>query len=194
VSGPNGAILVRTPGAGGHGIAPSPGWLMRAAHAACDATLIAMKAAEEGVELSHLEVVPDSVSDDRGLLGMSDDVPAGPISIRVRINVAATGTTERRLREIVEWAREHSPVDNVYRACRPGDRRDPSTAVIRILPVRARRAYGRPRSGEPRDVCAREGDFVCEQRGAIEGSGCASSMRRRSRSSSTCSCLRAATS
>jgi uncharacterized OsmC-like protein len=114
VSGPNGAVLVSdmTPGVGGDGSAPSPGWLMRAAHASCDATLIAMKAAEEGVELSRVEVVVDSLSDDRGLLGMSDEVPAGPISTRVRIKVAASGVTEERLRRIVEWAREHSPVDD----------------------------------------------------------------------------------
>jgi uncharacterized OsmC-like protein len=129
VSGPNGQVLVSdmTPGVGGDGSAPSPGWLMRAAHASCDATLIAMRAAEEGVALSHLEVVVDSVSDDRGLLGMSDDVPAGPMSTRVRINVAATGITEQRLREIVEWAREHSPVDDAI------GRAVPVTVEIQVL-------------------------------------------------------------
>lgn len=101
-----------TPGVGGDGSAPSPGWLMRAAHASCDATLIAMKAAEEGIALSRLEVVVDSESDDRGLLGMSDEVSAGPMSTHVRISVAASGVSEERLREIVAWAREHSPVDD----------------------------------------------------------------------------------
>lgn len=114
VSGPNGWALLSdmTPGVGGDGSAPSPGWLMRAAHASCDATLIAMKAAEEGIALSRLEVVVDSESDDRGLLGMSDEVPAGPMSTHVRISVAASGVSEERLREIVAWAREHSPVDD----------------------------------------------------------------------------------
>src|SRR5688572_23632128 len=53
---------------GGGGSTGSPGWLMRAAHAACDATVIAMCAAEEGIELDRLEVTVDSDSDDRGLL------------------------------------------------------------------------------------------------------------------------------
>jgi uncharacterized OsmC-like protein len=57
-------------GVGGAATAPSPGWLLRASHVACDATLIAMRAAEEGVELSRLEVAVDSESDDRGILGM----------------------------------------------------------------------------------------------------------------------------
>jgi uncharacterized OsmC-like protein len=84
---------------------------LRAAHAACDATLIAMRAAEEGIELSRLEVTVDSESDDRGLLGMDDSTPAGPLSTRVRITVAAAGVPEEKLRELVSWAREHSPVD-----------------------------------------------------------------------------------
>lgn len=129
VSGPNGQVLVSdmTPGVGGAGSAPSPGWLMRAAHASCDATLIAMRAAEAGVAFSRLEVVVDSLSDDRGLLGMSDDVPAGPISTRVRITVGASGVTEDRLREIVEWAREHSPVDDAM------GRAVPLTVEIQIV-------------------------------------------------------------
>jgi len=55
---------------GGGGAAPSPGWLFRAALANCDATLIAMRAAQTGVTLTTLEVTVDSESDDRGLLGI----------------------------------------------------------------------------------------------------------------------------
>jgi uncharacterized OsmC-like protein len=91
---------------------------MRAAHAACDATLIAMRAAEENVELTRLEVAVDSDSDDRGLLGV-DDVPAGPIRTRVRVNIAAPGVSEAKLREIVAWAREHSPVDEAMQRAVP---------------------------------------------------------------------------
>lgn len=99
-------------GVGGGATALSPGWLLRAAHAAGDATLIAMRAAEEGVELSRLKVVVDSESDDRGMLGMDKTVPAGPLRTRVRVRVGAPGVPELRLREIVAWAREHSPVDD----------------------------------------------------------------------------------
>lgn len=113
VTGPHGAVLISDmpAGVGGEASAPSPGWLLRAAHAACDATLIAMRAAEENIELSHLEVVVDSESDDRGLLGMDEPTPAGPLQTRVRIQVEAEGVAEAKLREIVDWAREHSPVD-----------------------------------------------------------------------------------
>ncbi len=58
--------------------APSPGWLLRAAEASCVATLITMRAAMLGIDLDTLEVTVDSVSDDRGLLGVDDTVPAGP--------------------------------------------------------------------------------------------------------------------
>ena len=81
VDGPDGAVL-RTdmpPSIGGGGAAPSPGWYLRAAHAACVATLVAMRAAEEGVALDRLEVVVDSESDDRGITGARDAVPAGPL-------------------------------------------------------------------------------------------------------------------
>ncbi len=99
-------------GVGGGDSAPSPGWLFRAALATCDATLIAMRAAQEGIELAGLEVTVDSESDDRGLLGMDDAVPAGPLSARVRVRIQAPDAKEDRLRELVEWAKAHSPVDD----------------------------------------------------------------------------------
>jgi uncharacterized OsmC-like protein len=121
VTGPHGAVLVSDmpAGVGGSGSAPSPGWLMRAAHAACDATLIAMRAAEENIVLSRLEVAVDSDSDDRGLLGMDDGTPAGPIRTRVRVIIAAPGVSEAKLRELVDWAREHSPVDEAMQRAVP---------------------------------------------------------------------------
>jgi len=104
---------------GGGGAAPSPGWLMRAALANCDATLIAMRAAQMGIELSDLEVIVDSESDDRGLLGMDDSVPAGPLSMRTRIRIGAEGASEEDLREIIEWAEKHSPVADAIRRAVP---------------------------------------------------------------------------
>jgi hypothetical protein len=76
-----------------------------------------MRAAPEGVVLATLEVSVDSESDDRGLLGMDDTIPAGPLSVRTRIRIGAQGVSEQRLREIVRWAEAHSPVaDAVCRA------------------------------------------------------------------------------
>lgn len=115
--GPNGASLISDmPKAiGGGGSAPSPGWLLRAALANCDATVIAMRAAQSGVALTTLEVTVDSESDDRGLLAMDDTIPAGALSMRTRVRIGANGVTPERLREIVTWAEAHSPVGDVVR-------------------------------------------------------------------------------
>jgi len=99
-----------TKGVGGEDTAPSPGWLFRAAVAACDTTLIAMRAATARIELSDLEVRIDSVSDDQGLLGLDEDVPPGPLSVRTRVLISAAGVEEPRLRELVEDAVAHCPV------------------------------------------------------------------------------------
>ena len=102
---------------GGDGAAPSPGWLARAALATCDATRIALEAAHKGVTLDKLEVTVDGVSDDRGLFGMDDTVPAGSLSIRTRVKIGATGVSEEVLRQIVNQSVAHSPVaDNCRRA------------------------------------------------------------------------------
>ena len=104
---------------GGGGSAPSPGWLSRAALANCDATVIAMRAAQLGVTLTTLEVTVDSESDDRGLLGMDDSISAGPLSVRIRVRIGADGVAPERLREIVEWAEAHSPVGDALRRAVP---------------------------------------------------------------------------
>jgi uncharacterized OsmC-like protein len=123
VQGPDGATVVTDMPAsvGGGGSAPSAGWLMRAAHAACVATLVAMRAADEGLRLSHLEVTVDSDSDDRGILGAveEDEVPPGPIRTRVRISLAADGATEEALHVIAGWAWRHCPVDDAVRRTVP---------------------------------------------------------------------------
>ena len=90
-------------------VGPSPGWLSRAALAGCDAALIAMEAAKDGVRLSHLEVKVDSVSDDRGILAMDKSVPAGPLSIRVQVRLQGNAVPER-LQEITRRAVAHCPI------------------------------------------------------------------------------------
>ena len=97
-------------GIGGAGSAPSPGWLLRAALATCDATVIAMRAASEGVVLDTLEVTVAFDFDDRGLVGTDDAVPAGPLSSKVTVRIGADGVDEEKLNGIVEWAERHSPV------------------------------------------------------------------------------------
>lgn len=119
VSGPGGASA-RTDmptGMGGTATAPSPGWLLRAAEASCVASLIAIRAAATGVILESVEVTVDSESDDRGILGLDPDVPAGALSVRVAARVRARELSPQQTDELVRWAADHSPVlDAVKRA------------------------------------------------------------------------------
>lgn len=111
VEGPQGVVTTdMSESVGGGGSAPTPGWLQRAALASCDATLVAMEAARDQVELSHLAVSVESESDFRGVLGVDDSIHPGPLSMRVRIELAAADATEDQLREIVRRAEAHSPV------------------------------------------------------------------------------------
>lgn len=119
--GPSGATLVSDMPVpiGGAASAPSPGWLLRAALANCDATVIAMRAAQLGIVLSHLEVTVGSESDDRGLLGVPESVPPGALSVRVSVRIAAKDTSAQQLRELVQWAEKHSPVSDAVRRAVP---------------------------------------------------------------------------
>src|SRR5919204_4233514 len=121
VKGPGGETLTTDmpTSVGGGGQSPSPGWVFRAALASCEATVIAMRAGVEGVELHTLEVAVESESDDRGILGMDEATPAGPLSIRVRIRIEGPGTPADRLRAIAEWGTRHCPVDDVARRAVP---------------------------------------------------------------------------
>lgn len=104
---------------GGGASAPSPGWLLRAAQASCLATLIAMRAAYEGLDVTLVEVTVDSVSDDYGILGIDDAVPAGPISSRAQAQVEAVGATREQLEAVVRWADQHCPVQDAVRRAVP---------------------------------------------------------------------------
>ncbi|HSG85283.1 MAG TPA: OsmC family protein [Candidatus Limnocylindrales bacterium] len=115
-SGPSGQEVVTdmARAVGGDGSAPSPGWLLRAALATCDATLIAMEAARRGIELTTLEVSVDSDSDDRGLFGI-DGIAPGPLVVRTRIRLGAEGVEEGALREVLAAAEANSPVADAIR-------------------------------------------------------------------------------
>ena len=120
-SGPNGWSLVSDmpKGIGGGGEAPTAGWIMRAALANCEVTMIALRAARLGVTLTTLEVTVGSTSDDRGLVGMDDAIPAGPLDVSVRVRIGADGASQEQLREIVHWAEAHSPVGDALRRAIP---------------------------------------------------------------------------
>jgi len=99
---------------GGAGTAPSPGWLLRAAQASCLATFIALRAAHEGLDVTGVEVIVDSESDDRGTLGLDDSLPAGPISSRARVHIESAVPRDQ-LEAIVRWADKHCPVQDAVR-------------------------------------------------------------------------------
>jgi len=111
-TGPNGQTIVTDmpEAVGGGGSAPSPGWLWGAALATCDATRIALRAAELGVTLDKLEVGVESTYDDRGLFGTDEAIQAGPLSVRTKVTIGAAGVAADELRAIVDFAVVHSPV------------------------------------------------------------------------------------
>ena len=112
ITGPGGELIHTDmpPGVGGGATAPRPGWLMRAALASCNATCIAMRAAQCGIELSHLEVTVSSWTNRRAFLGLDDSVSAGMQPLRLHVKISAPDTPEEELRSLVRWANAHSPV------------------------------------------------------------------------------------
>jgi uncharacterized OsmC-like protein len=126
VQGPKGASVATDmpKSVGGSDGAASPGWLLRAAQASCLATLIAMRAAQQGIELGRIEVVVDSESDDRGILGLDDSVPAGPLSSRARVRIGRKNLPAEEVDAIIRWAERHCPVQDAVR------RAIPSTVVL----------------------------------------------------------------
>jgi uncharacterized OsmC-like protein len=119
VTGPGGESMTTDMplGIGGTATAPSPGWLLRAATASCVASLIAIRAASTGVRVDAIEVTVDSESDDRGILGLVDAIPAGALSAKVAVRLAGTDLDGGERRELVTWAVAHCPVsDSLGRA------------------------------------------------------------------------------
>lgn len=117
VDGPSGEQLVTDmPSAvGGAATAPSPGWFLRAAVAACAASLATMRAAQVGLTGFRCEVEVDSESDDRGILGLDASTPAGPLSMRIGFRMEAHGAGLDQLEEVAVWAVGHCPVSDAVR-------------------------------------------------------------------------------
>jgi hypothetical protein len=57
-----------------------------------------------------VEVIVESLVDNRGMLGLDEQVPAGLSAITTRVKIGARGVEADRLRELVEWADRHSPI------------------------------------------------------------------------------------
>ncbi|TAL10829.1 MAG: OsmC family peroxiredoxin [Chloroflexota bacterium] len=103
-------------GIGGGSSAPSPGWFLRAATASCVVSLVAIRAAVTGVPCAAIEATVDSESDDRGILGLDDAIPAGPLSMRIAVTIRSAADPAE-IEALVGWAVDHCPVsDAVARA------------------------------------------------------------------------------
>lgn len=103
---------------GGGATEPSPGWYFRAATASCIASLVAIRAAAQSIDLpaGSLAITVDSESDDRGILGLDASIPAGPLSVRVAVSAVA-GLDRAQVESLVRWAVDHCPVaDGIRRA------------------------------------------------------------------------------
>jgi uncharacterized OsmC-like protein len=95
---------------GGSGSDPNPGWFFRASLASCCATVIAMRAARLGINLSKLEVAVESEGDNRGILGLDDRISAGMSGLRTTVQITADNAGAEQLEELVQWSDKHSPV------------------------------------------------------------------------------------
>jgi uncharacterized OsmC-like protein len=99
--------------------APAPGWYMQAALAACYASGIALKAAQENIELSTLEVSIDAESDARGFFGFDETIKAGPLNVKAIVLIGANGVEEEKLRGLVDQVYQYSWVGNAVRRSVP---------------------------------------------------------------------------
>jgi uncharacterized OsmC-like protein len=108
-------------GIGGTAAMPSPGWYFRAATAACVASLIGIRAAALGIRLEKgsVEVIVDSESDDRGILGLDDDVAAGALSMKIVVGLRSRTSDRPTLESLVRWAVDHCPVTDTVRRSVP---------------------------------------------------------------------------
>ena len=121
VEGPTGEVLITDMpgGVGGGGSAPSPGWYLRAAVAACVTSLALMRAAQLGMQGLACELTVDSESDDYGILGLDPSVPAGPLTMRINLQVSAAGDGSDSVAEVAQWAIDHCPVSDAIKRAVP---------------------------------------------------------------------------
>ena len=106
-------------GIGGEASAPSPGWYLRASVASCTATVIAMRAAELKIQLDSLVVDVVSRSDKRGMLGLDESLPAGPLEARMEVRLASRDVDRAALEELVAWGVARSPIADALRRAIP---------------------------------------------------------------------------
>ena len=116
-------VLTDLPAAlGGAGEGVTPGWLARAALAACTVSCIALAAARAGIGLERLEAETRSNSDLRGLLGMSGPAGAvdpGPSDVELIVRIAAPDVSAERLRALAADTQVVSPLMSLFQRATP---------------------------------------------------------------------------
>lgn len=120
-TGPNGFELISdmSPAVGGSGSAATPGWYLRATLANCDASILALRAAQLGWELSRLEVTVESTSDDRAMFDLAPGVPPGPLELRVTVLLEGPNLTDAQRKELLDWVALTSPVADALKRAVP---------------------------------------------------------------------------
>jgi uncharacterized OsmC-like protein len=83
------------------------------------ASLIGIRAAVLELALDDVDVLVDSESDDRGILGIDDAVDAGALSMRIEVMVAAPNADRAAVEDLVRWAVDHCPVADTVRRSVP---------------------------------------------------------------------------
>jgi len=64
-------------------------------------------------------VIAGSESDDRGILGLDEGIPAGALSMRVAVALAAASIDRAMFEDVVRWAVDHCPVTDTARRAVP---------------------------------------------------------------------------
>lgn len=73
------------------------------------------RAGEEG----SVEVIVDSESDDRGILGIDEDVVAGALSVKIVVGLRSRTADRSTLETLVRWAVDYLPVSDIVRRSVP---------------------------------------------------------------------------
>jgi len=108
------------PAVGGVGDAPCSGDLLLAALAACQEVTLRMVAANQGLELEHVEVVVEGDWDPRGTLAMGRQFPIGLTAIRCRTSVRLAGDVDQeRAARFLRSAERYCVVMNTLRSQPP---------------------------------------------------------------------------
>ncbi len=97
---------------------PNPVEFLLVGLSGCITTSFVANAAARGIEIRSLEAELEGDLDIRGFLDLDKDVPPGYKEIRFKFTIDADAS-EEELRELAQYARDHSPVANTIMSATP---------------------------------------------------------------------------